>query len=223
MARQQISLKQLAINKDNTSIIIAVGLASFVIVFSLVASNALLKQSSYQSKVISKKKTALNQLRTNSAEVEKLQNSYKAFADSPQNVLGGSSAGSGERDGGNPRLVLDALPSKYDFPALTTSLEKVFKQYSIESITGTDDEIAQSTSAEASTTPLEVEIPFSITLNASAQSSKEILQLFEKSIRPVQIQKLAIEGKSNQLKMTVTAKSYMQPQKKFDVKTEKVK
>lgn len=82
MARQQISLKQLAIDKDNSAIVLAVGLAAFVIVFSLVASNALLKQRSYQAKVIGQKKTALKQLKQNASEVEKLKTSYQAFAES---------------------------------------------------------------------------------------------------------------------------------------------
>ncbi len=221
MARQQLSLKQLAINKDNTAIVIAVGLAAFIVVFSLVASNALLKQRSYQSKVIGKKKIALRQLKTNAAEVDKLKISYQAFADAQQNVLGGSATGNGDKDGANPRLVLDALPSKYDFPALTTSLEKVFKPYKIESITGTDDEVAQA-AASLSATPQPVEVPFAITLNGSTQSSKDILRLFERSIRPFQIQKMTITGASNQLKINVEGKTYFQPQKKFDVRMEKV-
>lgn len=222
MAKQQISLKQLAINKDNTAIIIAVALASFIIVFSLIASHALLKQRSYQAKVIGKKKTALKQLKTNAGEVDKLKTAYQAFAGTDQNILGGSSTGTGDKDGENPRLILDALPSKYDYPALATSLEKVFKPYSLESITGTDDEVAQA-SAAASGTPQPVEMPFAITVNTSAQASKEALRLFEKSIRPFQIDKVSITGSSNQLKINVNGKTYFQPQKKFEVRLEKVK
>lgn len=222
MPKQQISLKQLAINKDSTAIVVVVGLASFILVFSLISSHALLQQRAYQAKVIGKKKVALQQLEDNAQEVEKLKTSYRAFAEKPENVLGGNPEGNGEKDGSNPRLVLDALPSKYDFPALTTSLEKVFKQYGIESITGTDDEVAQS-AAEASVSPQPVEMPFTITITGNAQNTKELLQKFERSIRPIQVQKVTINGASNQLKIGVTAKTYFQPEKKFDVKTEKVK
>lgn len=222
MARPQISLKQLAINKDNTVIVVAVGLAAFIVVFSLVASHALLQQRSYQAKVIGKKKVALNQLKQNAEEVDKLKTSYQAFAEEQQNVLGGSATGTGDKDGANPRLILDALPSKYDFPALTTSLEKMFKPYGIESIMGTDDEVAQS-SLEPSASTAPVEIPFSITINGSPQTSKQILQTFEKSIRPFQIQKLTLANQGNELKITADAKTYFQPQKKFDVRTEEVR
>ena len=222
MAKQKASLKQLAIDKDNSAIIIAVGLASFIVVFCLIASHALIKQSAYQNKVIGKKKAALNQAKKNVEEVKKLHTSYQAFASQEQNVLGGSSRGSGDKDGENPRLILDALPSKYDFPALTTSLEKTFKQYSLESITGTDDEKNQA-AVPSSGTPQPVEMPFAVGVNGSAANSKEILQQFEKSIRPFQIQKINITGSSSQLQINITAKTYFQPQKKFEVKTEKVK
>lgn len=222
MAKKQLSLKQLAIDKDNTTILIAVALASFVVVFSLVASNALLKQRSYQAKVIGKKKVALQQMRTNAEEIEKLQSSYQAFASAEQNVLGGSATGTGDRDGDNPRLVLDALPSKYDFPALTSSMEKVFKSYNIESITGTDDEVNQA-ATESTPTPQPVEIPISISMNSSPQAAKNVLELFEKSIRPIQIDKLSLNSSSDELTINVTAKTYFQPQKKFEVRMEQVK
>lgn len=222
MARQQISLKQLAINKDNTAIIIVVAIASFLIVFSLVASQALLKQKGYQSKVIGKKKVALNQLKSNAEEVEKLETSYQAFASSEQNVLGGNARGAGDKDGENPRVVLDALPSVYDFPGLTSSLEKVFKPHGLTSITGTDDEVAQA-AVEVSSTPQPVEVPFTLTVKGNTQSSKSALQLLERSIRPLQVQKLKIASESNQVELTVTGKTYFQPKKIFDVRTEVVK
>lgn len=216
------SIKRLAINKDNSTIFIVVGVAAFLIVFSLIASYALIKQSAYQGRVIGKKKDALKQLETNTQEVETLKKSYQTFADQEKNVLGGSSKGSGERDGENPRLVLDALPSKYDFPALASSLEKLFKPYSIDSITGTDDEIAQG-SAQSSTDPQSVEIPFSVAMKGSSQQTKEVLSIFERSIRPFQIQKVTLTGDASQISVNVNAKTYFQPQKKFDVQTEKVK
>jgi hypothetical protein len=222
MAKQQISLRQLAINKDNTVIALVVGLASFIVVFSLIASHSLLEQRAYQAKVIGKKKTALRQVKTNVEEVEKLKTSYQAFADSQENILGGSSTGPGDKDGDNPRLILDSLPSKYDFPALATSMEKVFKPYNLESVTGTDEEIAQS-EVVSSGTPQPVEMPFAVTVNGSAQASKEILLLLERSIRPTQVQKLSMTGSSNQLKISINGKTYYQPQIVFDVRTETVK
>jgi hypothetical protein len=219
---KQISLKQIAIDKNNSAIVMAVGLASFIIVFTLVASNALLKQRSYQSDVIKHKKEALSQLDKNIKEIDKLKISYQTFAAADQNILGGSAKGNGEKDGENPRIILDALPSKYDFPALATSLDKVFKKYGIESISGVDDEITQAAQT-SSGVPTAVEIPFSMTVRGSSGSLQQILETYEQSIRPMQIQKLNITGSSAELKISVTGTTYYQPQKKFEIKSEQVK
>ncbi len=222
MAAQRVSLKQLAINKDNTTILIVIGLASFLTVFSLVASKSLLSQSSYQAGVISKKKATLKQVKKNATEAEKLRNSYQAFAEQKTNILGGAADGTGDLDGENPRIVLDALPSKYDFPGLTTSLTKMFKDYKVSGLTGSDDELTQS-AAEPSSSPTVVEIPFSVTLDASAQSSKDALKLFERSIRPIQVNKLTLTSNAQGVKLNVNAKTYFQPPKKFDITSERAK
>jgi hypothetical protein len=218
----QMSLKQLSINKDNTTIVVCVGLAAFVIVFSLVASNALLKQRAYQSKVIGKKKIALTQIKSNVEQAGSLKASYDEFSKANPNVLGGNPTTEGEKDGENPRLVLDALPSKYDFPALATSLEKVFKPFGIDSITGVDDELAQAASSTSSS-PAPIDIPFSIVMDTNPEGAKNALLQFERSIRPFQITKTTFSVTGDGLKLTVDGKTYYQPTKKFDVRSEKVK
>ncbi len=218
------STKRLEIDKAQATILLAVSLAVFVVIFSLVAGKALMEQRSYQAKVIGKKKIALKQTNKNLEEVQKLDSSYQAFAGETTNVLGGNPKGNGPRDGENPRIILDALPSKYDFPALATSLEKLLKdnQFSLETITGVDDEVAQA-SNQSSVSPSPVEMPFSVTVNTSGSATKSLMQLFERSIRPMQVQKIVINGGGSSLKVTVDAKTFYQPEKKFDVKTETVK
>lgn len=224
MARK-LSSKRIAIDKANATVVIAISVAVFVVVFSLLAGKALMDQRSYQSKVIGQKKTALKQLKKNVQEVDKLSSSYQAFAQETTNILGGNPKGNGPKDGENPRIVLDALPSKYDFPALATSLDKLLRDnnYSIDSISGNDDEISQS-SNQSSTDPNFVEIPFGINVSTSGTGTKSLLQLFERSIRPIQIQKLTLTGASGQeLKIGIEAKTFYQPEKKFDIKVQAVK
>jgi flagellar motor switch/type III secretory pathway protein FliN len=218
------STKRLAIDKANATLVLAVSIAAFVVVFSLVASKALLSQRAYQSKVISKKQTALKTLKANNEASDQLITSYKEFSGAAVNVLGGNPKGDAERDGDNPRIILDALPSKYDFPALTTSLEKMLKDngFTIASITGTDDEVSQSGNQSASS-PQPIEIPFTVEVNTSGQRGKDLMQLFERSIRPVQVQKLEVAGQGGQVKFTITAKTYFQPEKNLNLRTEPVK
>jgi hypothetical protein len=122
MAKTGSFTKRALISKANSTMVIATGIAAFVFVFSAVASKALFSQASYQNRVITQKKKALSTLNGDISAVSTLKSSYKSFIGTPRNVLGGNPTGTGDQDGDNAKIVLDALPSKYDFPALATSV-----------------------------------------------------------------------------------------------------
>lgn len=219
-----VSSKRLLIDKANASMLLIIGITSFIVTFSLIASRALLSQSSYQSRVLEKQEKALMQLQKNNSNVSSLVSSYKSFAEEPQNVLGGNPAGKGPRDGDNPKIVLDALPSKYDFPGLISSLEKVLKDngYAIDAIAGTDDEVAQQNTG--SDKPIPIEIPFPVAVTTSQLGAQNLLLTFEKSIRPIYIKQMTVSvGQSGTLKVALMAKSFYQPEKTLKVNTEVVK
>ncbi len=224
MGKLKVSKKQLAIDKANATLFIAVAVAAFVVTFSVVASKVLLDQRAYQARVISKKEQARDTLEKNITTAEALNTSYQEFANSSVNVLGGNPSGNGDKDGPNPRIVLDALPSEYDFPALATSVEKLLKSnnFTLTDITGTDDEASQASNSQA-TTPVPVEMPITVESKVNASEAKRLVQLFERSIRPFQIQKLELTQQNDNLTVKLTAKSYFQPGKSLNVKYETVK
>lgn len=223
MARAKISAKQLQIDKANTQMIITIAVASIVVVLGLVFSKALLSQRAYQSRVIKEKNKAVKQLQANINATENLVSAYKDFVSTPENVLGGNPKGDGDKDGDNAKIVLDALPSKYDFPALATSLEKILtkQNYNIESIVGTDDEINQQNTTSPSPQP--VEIPFQITVGGNYSSMKTLILTLQKSIRPFQIQTLEFSGKDNSISATINAKTFYQPTKDLNITTKEIK
>ena len=221
-----ISTKRLQIDKANATMVGIVATAAFISVFSLVACKALLSQRSYQSRVIAEKTKALNQLKENNTEAEKLVDSYQQFVSEPINIIKGNSSGSGDRDGDSAKIVLDALPSKYDFPALATSIEKLLtspelpRPVAIETITGVDDEINQSQQA-GGTVP--VEIPFEIGVTGEVASIQTLIGVLQRSIRPVSIRSLTLSGGDASLQLQVIAKTYYQPQRNLDITTKVVK
>jgi Tfp pilus assembly protein PilO len=223
MAVGKPSEKRLLINQANSRIVAVTTAASFIVVFCLVASYTLVGQLAYQNRVLGKKKAALNQLKADINSVQTLETSYTAFVQTPQNVLGGNTVGEGGMDGDNAKIILDALPSKYDFPALTTSLEKLAlsQGVNIESMTGTDDEVAQTDSA--SSTPVPIAMPFQITVTGNYASIQKVVKAFEKSIRPIQIQTLQLTGSDQKMQMNITAQTYYQPEKTLNIKREVVK
>lgn len=224
MANGQLSLKRIGVDKTNSRIVAVAAGSAFLVMFFLVGSYSLFGQLGYQNKVIGVKKKAVKQLQANIEASESLVNSYSDFVAAPQNLIGGNPSGSGPKDGSNAKLVLDALPSKYDFPALTTSLERVAleRQVRIQNIAGTDDEVAQGEQV-AEGDPQPVEVPFTLGVTGTYANIQEVITSLERSIRPIQVKTLKIAGDQADLTLTLEAKTYYQPEKTLNIKMETVK
>lgn len=220
----RVSAKRLQIDKSQSRMLVATGIAAFMAAFALVGGKMLVDQILYQNKVIDAKKTAVKQLRDNTQAVDSLMVSYKTFVSRSQNVLGGNPQGTGPQDGDNAKLVLDALPSKYDFPALATSVDQLAKSQglAVESISGNDDEVAQAEN-KSSAEPIPVEMPFQMAANGNYQQVQSLVSAFDRSIRPFQIQKLQISGGQSNMSVQVEAKTYYQPAKNFNILKKEVK
>jgi hypothetical protein len=203
--------------------VIVTGIAAFVVVFSAVASKTLISQASYQNRVIDVKKTALSTLEGDLAARDSLVASYRSFIGTPQNVLGGNPEGTGDQDGDNAKIVLDSLPSKYDFPALATSLEKLINSQGliILGISGTDEEITQSVN-QSESEPQPIPMPFQLQVGGSYESIKSLVDIFGRSIRPFQIQKVEISGDEGSMTAIIDAQTFYQPEKNLTIKTEVV-
>lgn len=224
------SFKRMQIDKANTVMFGAIAVAAFLVVFTLVSARALWVKRSYQGRIIQEKEAAVEQINANLAAIDSLNVAYQAFVGTPENVLGGSSSGKGDKDGDNAKITLDALPSKYDFPALATSLEKILKtrNFQIDSITGTDDEVAQNSSGGQEVVAVDssggpVEIPFEISATGNLESAKDLASLLQKSIRPLRVSTMQVSGSNSDLQIVISGKTYYQPEKKFEIKKKVVK
>lgn len=215
------SVKRVLIDKANTRLVVTVSIAVFAVIFSLVAAKTLWTQSSYQKRVIDAKNKAATQLQANVEAMEKLSASYSAFVGTSTNIIGGNSLGTGPQDGNNAKIILDALPSKYDFPALATNLETLMndQQVTVVNISGVDDEIAQSGNTD-SPSPTPVEMPFQLTATADYVKTQALIGAFERSIRPIKITTLDISGAQDRLTVTVSAMTYYQPAKSLNIREE---
>jgi hypothetical protein len=223
MAEAGVITKRMAISKANAQMVAVVAVASFVTVFCLVASHAVLSQNSYQARVITAKDKANSQLKSNITAYNNLANSYEKFVSTPTNVIGGNPSGSGSKDGDNAKIILDALPSSYDFPALASSLEQLLSGYKITSITGTDDQVNQQTNT-TSVNPQPVSMPFTFSIsNASYASVGQLITTLQQSIRPIQIDSIDLSGASSDMTMTVNAHTYYQPGKSVSITKQVVK
>jgi hypothetical protein len=224
MARTTSFTKRSLINKANSSIVIATTAAAFVLIFTVIAGKSLVSQMSYQNRVISAKKDALAQLQADLAARDSLQKSYTAFVAEDPNVLGGGIDGTGPNDGDNAKIILDALPSKYDFPALATSLEKMINDQGLKitGITGIDEEAIQS-AQQASPTPKPIIMPFQVQVGGSYPSVQGLIDVMLRSIRPFQIQTMEFSGDEGNMNATIAAQTFFQPEKNLKIRTEVIK
>lgn len=212
--------KRSLIGKANSTMVVSTAVAAFLVIFCLVASKTLLSQANYQNRIIGAKKDAVKQLKDNLSARDSLVGSYKAFVDTPQNVLSGDPNGTGPQDGDNAKLILDALPSKYDFPALATSLEMIITGQNLQilSITGTDQEVEQQQAAEG--TPQAVAMPFEVQVSGSYEGIQGLVKALNNSIRPFQVQNIEVSGNQTSMTAIITAQTFYQPEKTFKVNTE---
>jgi len=225
MGGKGITSKRALIDRANSSLVIITGLAAFLTVFSLVASKTLFSQLAYQNRVLKEKHATVLRLRSDISAGNQLETSYQAFTHTTTNIIGGDPRASGEKDGDNAKIVLDALPSTYDFPALANSLERLMTSASgvkISSISGTDDEVAQS-AIGASGSPTAVPIPFTVAASGNYQAVQDLIGKFEHSIRPMQIQSVSISGDHTNLSLTMVAQTFYQPAKSLNIGSKVVK
>lgn len=213
--------KRELIDKSNSKIVLAIAIATFLAVFSLIASQALWSQRGYQARVIEDKEKAVKQLNANKEAVKKLETSYRAFVETQDNAIGGDAQALGDRDGDNAKIVLDALPSKYDYPALVTSIEKLLSNnnFALDAISGEDQEITEVKSESKEP----VRMPFTITTEVNGYPQVDaFLRVLYASIRPINYNNLIISGSSeSSLELNVEGFSYYQPSKGLTI-TEKV-
>jgi hypothetical protein len=225
MSKLEISSKHMAIVKANAQIVGVVGVAAFVTIFCLVASKAVWSQNEYQTRVTKADNVAHKQLLTNIKAYSNLVVAYNAFNSAPTNVLGGSSSNSGtDNDGNNTKLVLDSLPSSYDFPALTSSIEKILDSgnFQIGAITGTDNQVAEQGN-NSSANPQPVAMPFTFTVvNSNYTSIEQLITTLQESIRPIQIQQITLQGGDNSMELTVNAQTFYQPGKSLGINKQEV-
>ena len=213
----KLSSKHIAIDKANAQTVAMVGIAAFITVFCLIAASSVMSQLKYESHISSAKTTALNTLTSNLKAYSSLQTTYTTFVSASTNVIGGSSSGKADNDGTNAKIVLDALPSVYDFPALASSIEKILSPYKVSSIAGTDDQLTQQANI-ASTNPVPVAIPFTFTVTSVAyDSAQNLMNLLQSSIRPIQIDSMTVVASSSGLQITVNAHTYFQPAKNLSI------
>jgi hypothetical protein len=219
--------KHTQINKAQSAMLATITIASVVSIFCLFSAKALLSQAAYQRKVVNANHVAVKQLQNNVTAAKQLATQYSTVFEggSPTNIIGGKNdtdSNAVPPNGDNARIVLDALPSQYDFPALVSSLSKVMNADSIgnQSITGTDESATVSNSPTISPEPQQIQV--TISGSASYTAIQTFIKDLERSIRPFDVTSLQLSGPQNQITFSLTVNTYYQLAKSLSITTKEI-
>ena len=215
------------INKAKSSLVVVVAVATVITVFCLVSTKTLLSQGAYQRHVINLRHQAVKQLNNSITAANQLVTQFNSVFENngPANVIGGkndSSSSAVPPDGDNARIVLDALPSSYDFPGLVSSLSKILLADGIQdpAIGGSDGSATISNAPTSNPQPISIDIPVSGTTNYG--NMQKLLKDLERSVRPFNITSLQIGGNNTAMTFNIQMHTYFQPPKSLDISSKVV-
>ncbi|HXY17921.1 MAG TPA: hypothetical protein VEH48_00680 [Candidatus Nitrosopolaris sp.] len=220
--------KRARIDKTQSTMLAIISIAAVITIFCLMSAKALLSQAAYQRKVVKANQAAVKQLQANVTAAKALVTQYSQVFEgtNPSNIIGGQNTTSPDAvppNGDNARIVLDALPSKYDFPALISSVSNILTDDKITSpsVTGTDE--SATIDNNAATNPQPQQIQLTVTGTGTYDNVLAFVQDLERSIRPFDVVSLQLAGPQDSLTFTLTVNTYFQPAKSLNVVTQEVK
>ena len=222
MAINNPSVKKLQIDKDSRTMIIWVAVTVFIVIFALISIHSLYGIFNHQNKIISVNNTSLNKLIQDRSSVQQLVNSYKSFINTSTNIIGGSTSTNTQNNGDNAKIILDALPSSYDYPALISSVQNLLSNQgvTIGSINGSSAEQGGSTSGQTTSSP--IPMTFSFSISGPYQNIQNAVIAFQRSIRPFQFQTIDITGNQNNITLNANVQTYYQPAVNFTIGKETI-
>ena len=194
--------KRQLIEKTNTTVIISLAVTAFIVAFAVVFMNFLWDLSSHNRRVISGKSEASKVLKQNVENISAIQTNFTVF----------------EAGDVKSEDVLDALPSKYDFPALATSIESLAgtSGVSLKSFNGDDQEVS---AIQSQTEPQPIEITFSMQVEGRYEKVQEFVNNLQRTIRPIKVLSMEMKGNDENMQVSIRAETYYQPSTSLEVET----
>jgi hypothetical protein len=224
--------KRQQIENASRSMFIWVAIASIAVSVCIVTAQFLFQKWTYNNRVLNAKYKAADQLKKNIVNSKQLQDAVNALVSN-----GDLASVKTNTDDPNTKSVLDALPSKFDATALATSFQQAILSRSgvtVEGINVPSDQgvsttatggaaatAAGTTPSASSATPQEMK--FDLTVSGSYDKIRNLLLDLERTIRPIKITSVDLNGDDANMTATVTGVTYYQPSKSASIKQEVVK
>jgi hypothetical protein len=200
-----------------------VAVAAVAVSFCIATGQYMFSKWSYNNKILSAKYTASDTLTKNINNATELKKEVDA-------LVANQDLASVKTDPNDTatKSILDALPTTLDPAALATSLQQAILNRSgvtVENISvpsevdGTG--VGATTATGDSATPQEAK--FTFVVSGSYTQIRTLVHDLERTIRPIKIQGVTLNGTDANLRATFDAVTYYQPAKNTDAKQEVVK
>lgn len=198
-----------------------VAVAAVALSFCVATGQYLFTKWDYNNKILSKKYTAAQTLTNNITNAQQLKTEV-------DNLVANQDLASVKTNpsDSNIKSVLDALPTTIDPAALATSLQQVILSrsgVSVESISVPPD--VDTSAGVATSTPSTgaQEVKFSFVVTGSFDKIKSLVTDLGRTIRPMKVTNLALNGSDASLRASFEVSTYYQPSQSVSLGQEVVK
>lgn len=221
--------KRQQIAQSNKTMFMWVAGAAVLLGIALVVSVFLLQKMAFNQKVISEKRETIATLRQNNEAIVELKENIRLLE---TNEALNSAKAKGEDKA--LQVILDALPADANSLALGASLQQkliadidniTLETLTVDPVIGVENLEGEELAVEdafTSENPNVINFRLSVSSN-NANSLKELLQRFEKSIRVISIRSLVLEQTEERLTMSMEASAYYEPARTIELKDKVVK
>lgn len=212
--------KRTQITKANRIMLLWIAISSVIVGSTLVVAFVLGQKLFYNEKVLVEKQKTVTTLERNNAAIPELQNQVRILDTSE--ALAAAKARDEDQ---SLQVILDALPSDANSPALGASLQDkllsginglVIESLQVDLVKGIESFSAGDTE-DASLSGLENQITFRFSVSGSEKALKEVLTNLERSIRAIDVTSLRIESQGEKQLMTVQARAFYEPARTLEL------
>lgn len=209
--------KRQQIRTANKTVFAWIITASIVLGICVVVSQFFVRELVFRAKILG----ALGE--TNST-IEKNIKSYDGLKAEVVKLVANSNLG-GLRKGDNStalQVIIDALPTEENRASLASSMQSEVLGPS--GVTINSFSVIDTSTASATATSTSIpSFSFTFTITGNYAQITQAVRNLERSIRPLNIQSIDLQGNDQQLRADITAVTYYQPVKDISLKTGSVK
>ncbi|HLB41217.1 MAG TPA: hypothetical protein VJJ83_05480 [Candidatus Babeliales bacterium] len=170
---------------------------TIVLVISVLLSRQLWGDVSFNQKVTSRKSAVNKTLEQNASLLDTIKSNFEVL----------------EKDGPQPNLVLDALPTDLAYDNIGSEFEQAAARSGARLVLIAPQLVTDpnATAAETSSVAGVQEVQFRATATGSYQALQDFLKNLELNIRPLQVNGVTVSGEGSDLSLDVTFITYFRP------------